>query len=430
MAARRRHHETRRRLRGFGYFARIGPAIVTGAADDDPSGIGTYSQVGAVFGYGLLWLAPFTLPLAAAVQEAAGRLGITTGHGLASSIGRRFPRPVLWFAVALVCIANVFNIGADLASMAAAVRLLMPVPFSFVLVGMALALIGLEVGISYRRYSKVLRWLTLSLFTYVAVLFVVGVDWGEVIRSTLIPSLSWSRPELAAVIAILGTTISPYLFFWQASEEVEEEELTGTLVDAGGTPVEPVDDTHVAAMRGDVAAGMVSAVGVMFAIMVAAATALHGPNGGQIATAAQAASALEPAAGRFASLLFTLGIVGTGALAIPVLAGSTGYALSEVFGWSEGLSKTLREARGFYLVVGVAVLAGLAMDFAGLDPIRTLFMAAVLNGLVAPPLIVLMLVLANDQSTVGRWRSGALSNVLVGLALLAMVAAPVAYLLV
>ncbi len=412
----------RRRLKGFGYFGRIGPAIVTGAADDDPSGIGTYSQVGAAFGFGLLWLAPFTLPLAAAVQETAGRLGLATGHGLATSIGRRFPRPVLWLAVALVCIANVFNIGADLASMAAAIRLLVPIPFAGVIVVVALALIGLEVGISYRRYSRVLRWLTLSLVTYVVVLVVVKIDWGLVARSTFLPSFAWTRSELAAIIAILGTTISPYLFFWQASEEVEEEELDGTLDEA-------VDEPHVRAMRGDVAAGMISAVGVMFAIMVAAATALHGPNGGRIATAAQAAVALRPAAGRFASLLFTCGIVGTGALAIPVLAGSTGYALAEVFGWHEGLSKTFKQARGFYLVISVAVLAGLAMDFAGLDPIRTLFMAAVLNGLVAPPLIALMIVLANDEGTVGRWRSGRLSNALVGLALLAMVAAPIAYLL-
>ncbi len=423
MVPRRRHHATRRHLRGFGYFARLGPAVVTGAADDDPSGIGTYSQVGAAFGYGLLWMAPLTLPLATAVQETAGRLGITTGHGLATSIGRRFPRPVLWFAVALVGIANVFNIGADLASMAAAVRLLLPVPFSIVLLVLALALIGLEVGISYRRYSKVLRWLTLSLVAYVAVLVVVKVDWAEVLHATFVPTVSWTRPELAAIIAILGTTISPYLFFWQASEEVEEEELEGTAE-------EPVDEPHVEAMRGDVAAGMISAVGVMFAIMVAAATALHGTHGGQVATAAQAASALEPAAGRFASLLFTLGIVGTGALAIPVLAGSTGYAMAEAFGWHEGLSRSLRQARGFYLVIVVAVLAGLAMDFVGIDPIHGLFLAAVLNGLVAPPLILLMLLLANDEGTVGRWRSGRLSNVLVGLALAAMVAAPIAYLLV
>ena len=422
MASSRTHHTPRRHLRGFGYFSRLGPAVVTGAADDDPSGIGTYSQVGATFGFGLLWLAPFTLPLAAAVQETAGRLGLTTGHGLATSIARRFPRPVLWFAVALVCVANVFNIGADLAAMASAVRLLVPIPFAVIIVVVAIGLIGLEVGISYRRYSKVLRWLTLSLVTYVVVLFVVHVDWPAVVRATFLPSISLDRPELAAIIAILGTTISPYLFFWQASEEVEEEEL-------GGVKHHGVDAAHVHAMRGDVGAGMISAVAVMFAIMVAAATVLHGVNGGQVETAADAASALEPAAGRFASLLFTLGIVGTGALAIPVLAGSTGYALAEAFGWHEGLSRTLRQARGFYLVIAVAVLAGLAMNLAGIDPIHGLFLAAVLNGLAAPPLILLMLLLVNDEGTVGRWRSGWLSNVLVSVALFAMVAAPVAYVL-
>ena len=422
MASSRTHHTPRRHLRGFGYFSRLGPAVVTGAADDDPSGIGTYSQVGAMFGFGLLWLAPFTLPLAAAVQETAGRLGLTTGHGLATSIAHRFPRPVLWFAVALVCVANVFNIGADLAAMASAVRLLVPVPFAVIIVVVAIALIGLEVGISYRRYSRVLRWLTLSLVTYVVVLFVVHVDWPAVLRATFLPSISLDRPELAAIIAILGTTISPYLFFWQASEEVEEEELEGVKHHG-------VDAAHVHAMRGDVGAGMISAVAVMFAIMVAAATVLHSVNGGQVETAADAASALEPAAGRFASLLFTLGIVGTGALAIPVLAGSTGYALAEAFGWHEGLSRTLRQARGFYLVIAVAVLAGLAMNLAGIDPIRGLFLAAVLNGLAAPPLILLMLLLVNDVRTVGRWRSGWLSNALVSIALFAMVAAPVAYVL-
>jgi NRAMP (natural resistance-associated macrophage protein)-like metal ion transporter len=422
VASSRTHHTPRRHLRGFGYFSRLGPAVVTGAADDDPSGIGTYSQVGATFGFGLLWLAPFTLPLAAAVQETAGRLGLTTGHGLATSIARRFPRPVLWFAVALVCVANVFNIGADLAAMASAVRLLVPIPFAVIIVVVAIGLIGLEVSISYRRYSKVLRWLTLSLVTYVVVLFVVHVDWPAVLRATFLPSISLDRPELAAIIAILGTTISPYLFFWQASEEVEEEEL-------GGVKHHGVDAAHVHAMRGDVGAGMISAVAVMFAIMVAAATVLHGVNGGQVETAADAASALEPAAGRFASLLFTLGIVGTGALAIPVLAGSTGYALAEAFGWNEGLSRTLRQARGFYLVITVAVLAGLAMNLAGIDPIHGLFLAAVLNGLAAPPLILLMLLLVNDEGTVGRWRSGWLSNALVSVALFAMVAAPVAYVL-
>lgn len=400
--------------------------MVTGAADDDPSGIGTYSQVGAAFGFGLLWTAIVTLPLAAAVQETAARLGITTGQGLATSIKRRYAPWVLYVAVALVTTANVFNIGADLGSMASSIRLLVPAPFAVVIVAVTGAMVGLEIAISYRRYARVLRWLTASLVAYVAVLFVIKVDWGHVLHSTIVPAFTWSRAELAAIIAILGTTISPYLFFWQASEEVEEAEIEGT---SPPTRSEPVDDHHVAAMRGDVVAGMGSAVIVMFAIMVASATALHEQGITTVRTAQQAASALKPVAGSFASLLFTLGIVGTGALAVPVLAGSAAYALAEAFGWHEGLSKTFRQARGFYLVIVAAMAIGLAMDFGGLDPIRGLYFAAILNGLAAPPLILLMMLLANDERTVGRWLSGAWSNALVGLAFVAMVAAPVAYLL-
>lgn len=426
VGARTRHHRHRHRLKGFGYFSRLGPAVVTGAADDDPSGIGTYSQVGAAFGFGLLWTTIVTLPLAAAVQEMAARLGITTGQGLATSIKRRYPPWVLYVAVALVTTANVFNIGADLGSMAASIRLLAPVPFAVVIVAVTGAMVGLELAISYRRYARLLRWLTASLVAYVAVLFVIKVDWGHVLHSTIVPTLTWSRAELAAIIAILGTTISPYLFFWQASEEVEEAEIKGT---PPPTRSEPVDDHHVAAMRGDVVAGMGSAVIVMFAIMVASATALHEHGITTVQTAQQAASALKPVAGSFASLLFTLGIVGTGALAVPVLAGSAAYALAEAFGWHEGLSKTFRQARGFYLVIVAAMAIGLAMNFGGLDPIRGLYFAAILNGLAAPALILLMMLLSNDERTVGRWLSGSWSNALVGLAFVAMVAAPVAYLL-
>lgn len=400
--------------------------MVTGAADDDPSGIGTYSQVGAAFGFGLLWTTIVTLPLAAAVQEMAARLGITTGQGLATSIKHRYPPWVLYAAVALVTTANVFNIGADLGSMASSIRLLLPAPFAVVIVAVTGAMVGLEIAVSYRRYARVLRWLTASLITYVAVLFVIKVDWGQVLHSTIVPALTWSRAELAAIIAILGTTISPYLFFWQASEEVEEAEIEGT---PPPTRSEPVDDHHVAAMRGDVVAGMSSAVVVMFAIMVASATALHGHGITTVQTAQQAASALKPVAGSFASLLFTLGIVGTGALAVPVLAGSAAYAIAEAFGWHEGLSKTFRQARGFYLVIVAAMVIGLAMDFGGLDPIRGLYFAAILNGLAAPPLILVMMLLSNDERTVGRWLSGSWSNALVGLAFAAMVAAPIAYLL-
>ena len=423
MAVRTRHSGRRGRIRGFGYFSRLGPAFITGAADDDPLGIGTYSQVGAAFGFGLLWMSVVTLPLAAGVQELAARFGLATGHGLASCIARRYSRGVLIGAVALVATANLFNIGADLGAMASSVRLLVRVPYTAVIVAMTAVMLALEIAVPYRTYSRVLRWLTLSLGAYVGVLFVIDVDWAGVLRATFVPSATMNRAELGAIIAVLGTTISPYLFFWQASEEVEEEEQLGTK------PGVLLDRRHVRAMRGDVAAGMTSAVFVMFAIMVASASTLHAARITNVHTAAEAASALEPVAGRFASLLFTLGIVGTGMLAVPVLAGSTAYALADAFGWEEGLGKTFRQARGFYSVIAGAMVVGLAMDFAGIDPIRGLYLAAILNGLAAPPLILLMLFLGNDPGTMGSWRSGWVSNALVGLALLAMVLAPIAYLL-
>ena len=423
MAVRTRSSGRRRRIRGFGYFSRLGPAVVTGAADDDPSGIGTYSQVGAAFGFGLLWMSVVTLPLAAAVQELAGRFGLVTGHGLASCIAHRYSRGVLIGAVALVATANVFNIGADLGAMASSVRLLIPIPYTAVIVAMTALMLALEIAVPYRRYSRVLRWLTLSLAAYVGVLFVIDVDWASVLRATFVPSVSMTRAELGAIIAILGTTISPYLFFWQASEEVEEGEQEGTK------PGSLLDRRHVQAMRGDVAAGMASAVLVMFAIMVSSASTLHVAGITTVQTAAQAASALGPVAGRFASLLFALGVIGTGMLAVPVLAGSTAYALAEAVGWNAGLSKTFKQARGFYSVIVGAMVVGLAMDFGGIDPIHGLYLAAILNGLAAPPLILLMLLLGNDRRTMGPWRSGWLSNAIVGMALLAMVVAPVAYLL-
>jgi NRAMP (natural resistance-associated macrophage protein)-like metal ion transporter len=394
---------------------------VTGASDDDPSGIGTYSQAGAAFGFGLLWTAWVTLPLAAAVQETAARLGLVTGHGLATLIKLRFPRLVLIGAVTLVAVANGFNIGADLGSMAASVRLLVPLPQALLLVAMAGLMVGLEILLPYERYAKVLRWLTLSLAAYIAVLFVIDVNWGSVLRQTLIPKISWNRAQIAVLIAILGTTISPYLFFWQTSEEVEEKQLEKKHA---------VDREHLALMRTDVLAGMASAVLVMFAIMVASAATLGSKGVTTVQTAQQAAEALRPIAGSLASLLFTLGIVGTGLLAVPVLAGSTAFALSEAFGWEEGLGKKFSGARKFYAVIAVAMLVGLVMNFVGVDPIRALYFAAILNGVAAPPLILLMLILSNHEPTCGKWTGRRWSNALVGLALVLMTALPIAYLVV
>jgi NRAMP (natural resistance-associated macrophage protein)-like metal ion transporter len=405
-ASRRR----RSQLRGPGYFKRLGPGIVTGAADDDPSGIGTYSQVGAAFGFGLLWTTLATLPLAVAVQEATARLGLVTGKGLAALLRERFPRPILLGAVLLVAVANTFNIGADIASMAAAARLLVPVPQTLAVVAFALVMVVLELTLPYHRYARVLRWLALSLLAYAVVLAVVHVDWAAVPAHTVAPSLQWDKASVAALLAVFGTTISPYLFFWQAGEEIEEQ----------ADHHHPADHRHLAAMRVDVAAGMASGVGVMFAIMTTAAVTLGAHGAVRVETAQQAAQALRPLAGELAGLLFAAGIVGTGLLAVPVLAGSTAYAVAEAAGWREGLGRRVSQARAFYAVIAASILLGVAMDFTGVSPIRALYLAAILNGVAAPPLLVLIMLLARSEAVLGRQRSGPLSQLLVGVAAVVM----------
>ena len=412
-----RHHLGRGRLRGFGYFRRLGPGFVTGAADDDPAGIGTYSQVGAAFRFDLVWTALVSLPLASAVQETAARLGLTSGRGLMSLIKERFARPVLWLAAALVVGANVFNIGADLGSMAEAFRLLVPLPFAVLVVGFAGAILLLEVFVSYDRYSLILRWLALSIFAYVLELFVVDVNWSQV-AAGLIPSFQPTLASVEALVAIFGTTISPYLFVWQAAEEVEERK-------AGR--IHGVDARQIRAMRVDVLSGMSAGVLVMFAIMVSSGATLGAHGSRDVQTAAEAAKALEPIAGRFASALFAAGIVGTGLLAIPTLAGSAAYALAETLGWREGLGRKLREAPGFYGVLAAAIVVGLALNFVGIDPIRALYVSAILNGLAAPPLILLMLILSRSRET--QLRGGWLSSGLLGVALLVMSASAIVYLI-
>ena len=417
---RRRHHRHRHRLRGHGYFKRLGPGFVTGAADDDPSGIGTYSQVGAAFGLGLVGSALWLLPIAVAVQEASARLGLVSGRGLAALIRQHTHRSVLFGAVALVVVANTFNLAADLASMGAATQLVIPIPQGILVVAFTALMLGLELSLSYHQYARVLRWLAVSLGAYVVVLFMVHVDWRTVAGRVLVPSLDLSRAEIAALIALFGTTVSPYLFFWQASEEVEEEHDPQR-------PHRPVDHDHLVAMRIDVSGGMISGVGIMFAIIVAAASTLHRAGIDNVATAEQAARALEPIAGNTAGLVFAVGIVGLGLLSVPILAGSTAYALSEAVGWDEGLSARFREARPFYLVIVGAMLIGLGLDLAGLDPIRGLYLAAILNGLVAPPLIGLILYLSRSPRVLPAHRSGPLSTTVLALALVISVGLPVLY---
>jgi NRAMP (natural resistance-associated macrophage protein)-like metal ion transporter len=417
---RRRHHHRRRHLRGHGYFKRLGPGFVTGAADDDPSGIGTYSQVGAAFGLALVWSTLWLLPIAVAVQEASARLGLVSGQGLAALIRQHTRRWVLFGAVALVVVANTFNLAADLASMGAATRLVVPLPQELLVVAFTVLMLALEVWVPYHQYAKVLRWLALSLAAYVVVLFMVHVDWGQVAEKMLVPSLDLSRAEIAALIALFGTTVSPYLFFWQAAEEVEEEHDPQR-------PHGPVDHRHLVAMRVDVAGGMISGIGIMFAIIAAAASTLHRAGIDTVATAEQAARALDPIAGSTAGLVFALGIVGLGLLSVPVLAGSTAYALSESVGWHEGLSARFREARPFYLVIVGAMIIGLGLDLGGLDPIRGLYLAAILNGLVAPPLIGLILYLSRSPEVLPAHRSGPLSTTVLAVALVVSAGLPVLY---
>ncbi|MEN9741958.1 MAG: Divalent metal cation transporter MntH [Actinomycetota bacterium] len=411
------HHQIRAQIRGAGYFNRIGPGIVTGAADDDPSGIGTYSQIGAVQGYRSLWVAPFLLPFAFAIQEACARIALVTGEGLARVIKRRFPAPVLYLMVLLVAIANTVNIAADLSSMAAVIGMFIPANQLLMVFLIAIVVAVAEIVIPYHRYARVLRWLCLSLLSYVVVLFVAKVDWGRVLTGLTHISINWSRTDIAALIALAGTTISPYLFFWQAAEEMEE-----------GMHAPDISDTHVHAMRGDVFAGMLSGVFVMFAIMTTTAATLFGTGITNITSPQQAAEALRPIAGDLAGVIFALGILGTGLLAVPVLAGSTAYAVSEAFGWRESLERKPSQAKQFYAVIAVSMAIALALNLFGINPMQSLVLAAIINGISAPILMIVIWQLASDQQLLGNWSSPWWSKLLVGLGTLLMISMPLAWL--
>jgi Mn2+/Fe2+ NRAMP family transporter len=412
LLGKRRHHAIRNAIRSKGYFNRLGPGIVTGAADDDPSGIGTYSQAGASAGYALLWSAPWLLPLAFATQEACARLALVTGKGLAAIIKAKMPRWVLVVAVLLVSIANTVNIAADLASMAAALRLIFPIDQVVGVVGFALLIAAAEIFVPYHRYARYLRWLCLSLLAYVAVLFVAQVDWQQVQTATLAPQIDFSKTTFELLIALAGTTISPYLFFWQAAEEVEEGD---GIVDQG----------HIRAMRGDVFSGMATGVFIMFAIMATTAATLHTQGILSINSAEDAATALTPIAGKFAGVIFLLGILGVGLLSIPVLAGSTAYAVAETFGWRESLELKPLQARAFYGVIIASMGVALLLNLVGIPPMYFLFLAAVLNGLSAPILMVIVWVLARNRSILGKWASPIWSQLLLAAATLAMFSLPV-----
>jgi NRAMP (natural resistance-associated macrophage protein)-like metal ion transporter len=380
-------------------FARLGPGLITGAADDDPSGIATYSQAGAQFGVNMLWTVVLTYPLMAAVQSVSARIGRVTGHGLAANMARIFPRPVVGLLVALLFVANTVNIGADLAAMGAAGRLISGWDEHALTVAVALVSLGLQIFIPYHVYVRYLKWLTLVLFAYVGVVIAVKIDWSETLRRTLAPELTLTPAALTTIVAVFGTTISPYLFFWQASEEVEEEEA-----DADAAPLLEKPEQaprELSRIRWDTYLGMAFSNAIAFFIILTAAMTLAPAGRSDIQTSAEAAEALRPIAGPFAFVLFALGIVGTGLLAVPVLAGAAAYALSESSGWTSGLEKKWREAPAFYAVIALSVLIGLGIDYAPLDPIKALFWSAVLNGVIAVPIMIATMLVASSRHEMG-----------------------------
>ncbi|MBI5467070.1 MAG: divalent metal cation transporter [Candidatus Kerfeldbacteria bacterium] len=383
------------------YSKSIGPGVITGASDDDPSGVITYSQTGAQFGYHFLWLALFTTPLMMAVQEMSARLGLVTRQGLGRLIRHHVSRRVaLGLALGLL-IVNTVNIGADLSAMAAVTRLILPGPQVLYLLLFAALILVLEITVTYARYVNVLKWLTLALFSYVAVAFVTHQDWISALRHTVLPSFTGGWSSWYLITAILGTTISPYLFFWQASEEVEELTVLQRMQHAMRTDV----PRRLRAMRRDTALGMVFSNVVMFFIILATASTLHQAGVTDITSAEQAAEALRPLAGSSAFLLFALGIIGTGLLAVPVLAGSAAYALADVFGWPEGLGKTFRQAPAFYVTIGAAILVGGLASLTGFGAVQLLIWAAVLNGLLAPVVLWYINRLAASRRVVGSYTS-------------------------
>jgi NRAMP (natural resistance-associated macrophage protein)-like metal ion transporter len=384
-------------------FEQLGPGLITGAADDDPSGISTYSVTGATFGYGPLWTALFSFPLMCAVQLMCARLGLVTGRGLAGAIRRRYPRWVLWSACLLLVVANVFNIAADLAGMSDAMMMVTKISSTIWTPIFAVGIIVALILSSYKRLASIFKFLTLSLFAYVITAFLAHADWREVLRYTFIPRIEFTREYLAVLVGILGTTISPYLFFWQASEEVEEEREKGrhsARQRRGAAPDE------LRAARNDVAVGMFFSNLVMYFIILTSAATLHAHGRTDIQTATQAAEALRPLAGNGAYLLFTIGIVGTGVLAVPVLAGSCAYAISEALAWRASLNAKPRLGRKFYGVLAVAVCGGFFLDLLHINSVKMLFASAVLNGVLAPPLIVLVLLLTSDRTVMGEWTNG------------------------
>ena len=406
------------------YLKVLGPGLITGAADDDPSGIATYSQTGAQFGFAQLWTSLYQIPLLLAIQEACARIGAITGKGLAHVIKENNGRIITAGVAFLVLVANTINIGADIGAIAASANLVVNVPVPILAILTALLIIGLEVFVGYKKYAQILKWLGLALLAYPITALMVHEPWGKILIATLIPHVEFSFDFLFIVVGVFGTTISPYMFFWEASQEIEEEISLQIIGKEGQKPVKTRQ--FLKNLRIDNAIGMVYAEVIQWFIIITTATVLFSHGIKNIGTAADAAKALEPFAGSYAKDVFAIGVVGIGLLAIPVLAGSASYALSETFGWKEGLYRKLADAKGFYAVIIVATLIGLAMNFAGINPISALVFTAVFNGVAAVPLIYIIARINSSKKILGKNKGGILSRSLVWLTFAVMTIAAIA----
>ncbi|HUA12909.1 MAG TPA: Nramp family divalent metal transporter [Candidatus Sulfotelmatobacter sp.] len=394
--------------RAKAYWFLLGPGLTTGASDDDPSGIATYSQAGAQYGFSYLWMAAYTFPLMAIVQEMCARIGLVTGRGLASNIRLHFGKKILYFSTLCLFVANTFNIGADIGAMASAVQLLRPqADFTILVIGFALFILLLQIFTPYISYARYLKWLALVLFAYILSAILAKPDWSAVIGHAFVPHIELNKDSLLIICAILGTTITPYLFFWQTSQEVEEEIAVGqtTIKERQGT-----NKKSLQKMRIDVWSGMFLSNLVMFFIIAACASVLFTKGITDITSAAQAAKALKPVAGDASSLLFAVGIIGMGLLAIPVMAGASAYAISESMGKRQGLNSKLKQGYSFYGVIIISMFIGLAINFLKLNPIKALIYAAVLNGIIAPIILTLIVVIAKSEKIMGEWANGKLST--------------------
>ncbi|HLY44869.1 MAG TPA: Nramp family divalent metal transporter [Stellaceae bacterium] len=426
MLFRLRHHR-RGHPQGRGILALLGPGLITGASDDDPSGIATYSQAGAQFGYTTCWVMLFTWPLMAAIQEISARIGRVTGKGIAANLREHYSLTLLRAIVGLLLIANFINLGADLGAMGDALRLLVGGPSGLYVVLFAAFCTTLEIYASYQRYVKILKWMTLSLFAYVAAVLVVHVPWGEVAYDTLVPTLSWKSDYIVVIVGVLGTTISPYLFFWQASEEADQERL-----DPAEHPLTEAPEEAPSAIRRieiDTYFGMGLSNLVALCIIITTAATLHQHGITDIQTSKQAAEALRPIAGEFAFVVFALGILGTGLLAVPVLAGSAAYALAEAMEWNIGLDRAPTEAKRFYATIVGGTVIGIGVNFVNIDPMKALFWSAVINGVVAVPLMVVMMLMTMRRDVMGQftlprplWAIGWLSTAAMAFAVVTMFA--------